>query len=339
MNNESRKNYNVVLIRDDSVLHEYLSKVFREVFDEGERIAVKLHMGEPGNLYFIKPGLARTICGLLEQAGCRPFLFDTPVVYSSPRNSVEGYLKSAAANGYDEEAIGAPVVVSNRSVEAEGELMAYRIAAEPLEADGVLLLTHVKGHIACGMGGAVKNIGMGCMAKETKGEIHSGGEPRYTEGCIQCGVCVESCPTENISIENERPVFGRTWCSGCSNCAIVCPEECIRTNVADFDRLLSEAAALAHSRFKKIYAINVLKDISKLCDCMAASGPIIVEDIGYICGHDMVSVDAASLEVIRKATGKEDIFAEYNLRSSWEHVRSAARFMGMEVRPVIEELK
>ncbi len=338
MNNKSTPNDNVVLIRDDRLLHEHLSNVFKELFKEGERIAVKLHMGEPGNLYFIKPDLARAICRLLEQAGCRPFLFDTPVVYSSPRNNIEGYLKSAAANGYNEETIGAPIIVSNQSIEVEGELMNYRIASEPLEADGVLLLTHVKGHIACGMGGAVKNIGMGCMAKETKGAIHSGGEPKYTEGCIQCGICVESCPTENISIEKERPIFGRTWCSGCSNCAIACPEECIQTNVANFDQLLAEAAALAHSRFKKIYAVNVLKNISKLCDCIAASGPIIVEDIGYICGHDMISVDAASLKVIREATGKDDIFAEYNLRSSWEHVRAAARFMGREARSVIKEM-
>lgn len=331
-------NNTVVLIRDEGSLVKHLKKIFKEVFDHGDRIAVKLHMGEPGNLYFIKPDLTRRICELLEQAGCKPFLFDTPVVYNSPRNNIDGYLKCAAANGYDEETIGSPVVVSNRNMKVKGTLMTYRIAEEPLEADGVLLLSHVKGHIACGMGGAVKNIGMGCMAKETKGEIHSGGEPHYEKGCVQCGICVENCPTENIAIENDRPRFGRTWCSGCSNCAIVCPEECITPNVALFDELLAEGAALAHARFKKIFAVNVLKDISKLCDCMAASGPIIVEDIGYICGRDMISVDAASLEVIRTVTGKDDIFAEHNLRGSWEHVRAAARYLGREARAVIEEI-
>jgi uncharacterized Fe-S center protein len=331
-------NDDVVLVRDDRSLFDHLKNIFKEVFDDGDRIAVKLHMGEPGNIYFIKPDLARGICGLLEQAGCRTFLFDTPVVYNSPRNNIESYLKCAAANGYDEEAIGVPIIVSNRNVEVKGSLMTYRIASEPLEADGVLLLTHIKGHIACGMGGAVKNVGMGCMAKETKGEIHTGGGPCYEEGCVQCGICVENCPTENISIEDDRPVFGRTWCSGCSNCAIVCPEGCIRTNVANFDELLAEAAALAHSRFKKVYAVNVLKNISKLCDCIADSGPIIVGDIGFICGHDMISVDAASLDVIREATGKEDIFQEFNLRSSWEHIRAAARFMGRKASSVIEEM-
>ena len=329
---------NAVLIRDEQSLFEYLSKIFKEVFDRGDKVAVKLHMGEPGNRYFIKPAFTQRLCELLGEAGIEPFVFDTPVVYNSPRNNEQSYLKSAAANGYDEESIGAPIVISNRSVEAKGTLMTYRIAKEVLDADGVLLLTHVKGHIACGMGGAVKNIGMGCMAKETKGEIHTGGEPRYDEGCVQCGICVENCPTENIVIENERPVFGRTWCSGCSNCAIVCPEECIKPKNALFDKLLAEAAALAHERFEKVYAVNVLKNISKLCDCVADSGPIIVDDIGYICAADMISADAASLEVIRRATGKDDIFSEYNLRSSWDHVREAAAFLGREAETFIEEL-
>jgi uncharacterized Fe-S center protein len=332
-------NDNVVLVRDERLLFEHLKKMFKDVFARGDRIAIKLHMGEPGNLYFIKPDLARMVCGLLQEAGCEPFLFDTPVTYSSPRNNSKGYLKSAAANGYDDKAIGAPIVISNKSVKVKGTLMTYRIARVPLEADGVLLLTHFKGHIACGMGGAVKNIGMGCMAKETKSDIHSGGEPRYERGCVQCGICVENCPTENIVIEDDRPRFGRTWCPGCSNCAIVCPEECIQPNVARFDELLAEAAALAHRRFKKVYAVNVMKNISKLCDCIAASGPIIAGDIGYVCGHDMVSVDAGSLEVIARVTGKDDIFAEHNLRSSWEHVRAAARFMEREARAVIEEIQ
>jgi len=328
---------NAALIRDERVLFDHLKKIFEELFTDGDRVAVKLHMGEPGNRYFIKPDLARSICRLLRQAGCEPFLFDTPVVYSSPRGNVDSYIKAAAANGYNESAIGAPIVVSNESVAVKGTLMTYRIAVVPLEADGVLLLTHFKGHVACGMGGAVKNIGMGCMAKETKGDIHTGGEPLYEEGCIQCGVCVDNCPTGNIAIEDERPTFGHTWCPGCSNCAIVCPEECIRPKVARFDELLAEAAALAHLRFKKVYAVNVLKNISKLCDCIADSGPIIADDIGYVCARDMVSADAASLEAVARSTGKEDIFSEYNQRSSWEHVRAAARFMGMEARAVIEE--
>jgi uncharacterized Fe-S center protein len=93
---------------------------------------------------------------------------------------------------------------------------------------------------------------------------------------------------------------------------------------------LAEAAVLAHDRFKKVFAVNVLKDITKLCDCVADSGPIIIDDIGFICGNDMLSVDVASLVIIAEISGREDIFADYNMRSSWGHVRAAAKLMNRD---------
>jgi len=320
--------HQVTYIRDDDTLFHFLKDSLSNLFGQNERIAIKIHMGEPGNVYFIKPSFTKRVVEILQERGCRPFIFDTPVVYTSPRNNTKDYLKIAAQHGYTERALGAPVIISDLSRAVEGNLMTYHLATETLDADGVLLLTHVKGHIACGMGGAIKNVGMGCMAKETKGAIHKGGEPYYSDGCNQCGACVENCPTKNIRIEDEHPHFGCTWCSGCSNCVIVCPENCIHSNVGLFDELLSEAAVLAHTRFNKVYAVNVLKNITKLCDCIANSGPIIVEDIGYICGGDMLSVDIASLEMIKRVSGKEDLFAEYNVRSSWGHVQAAAKLMG-----------
>jgi uncharacterized Fe-S center protein len=325
----------VVFIKDEQSLFAYLPEKFERAYPSRGSIAVKMHMGEPGNAHFIRPELARKICNILEDIGCNPFVFDTPVVYSSPRNNVQGYLKSAASHGFTEDAIGAPVVVSDSGVRVKGKLSEYNIAEVPIQADGVLLLSHVKGHIACGMGGAIKNVGMGCMSKETKGAIHTGGEPRYESGCIQCDACAENCPTRNIRIDEERPFFDRTWCPGCSNCAIVCPEKCILPRVALFDELLSEAASLAESRFKKLFAINVLMNIAKLCDCIADSGPIIAPDIGFICGGDMVSVDAASLETIAAVTGKQDVFAEYNIRSPWGHVRAAARHTGRDLEVTV----
>jgi uncharacterized Fe-S center protein len=315
------------LITSDSMLLEYLRGRFETTFRPGERIAVKLHMGEPGNAHYIKPETAKHIVDILRDIGCAAFIFDSPVVYRSQRNNERGYLQCAADHGYTELTVGAPIVVSNRSVAVDGAHMQYEISAEPVEADGVVLLTHVKGHLASGMGGAIKNIGMGCMSKETKGAIHNGGEPTYAEGCTQCGTCVESCPTDNIRIVDDGPRFDVTWCPGCSNCILSCPEECIHPRVAPFDDLLAEAAVLAHERFKKVFALNVLKRITKLCDCIADSGPIILGDIGYLCGGDMLSVDIASLEVVSEVSGKDDLFAEHNMRTPWGHVRAAAKLM------------
>lgn len=331
-------NIEVAFLENNETLVEFLQRKFEDSFNTGDKVAVKTHMGEPGNPYYIRPELARTICEILSGIGCKPFIFDTPVVYSSPRDSVDGYLKSAAAHGYSDKSLGFPVVVSDRGVEAEGSIMTYELAEVPLKADGVILLSHVKGHIACGMGGAIKNIGMGCVTKKTKWAIHSGGEPVYERGCVQCGECVEGCPTKNIRIDAERPHFDCTWCSGCSNCAIVCPEKCIAPRTALFDDMLAEAAVIAHERFENVYAVNVLENISKLCDCIASSGPIIVPDIGFICGDDMLSVDAASLEMIEKVSGKDDIFAEHNIRSPWGHIRATAKFMNREISVTLREI-
>lgn len=310
----------------------------KKTFAHEDRIAIKLHMGEPGNVYFIRPSFTGRVASILSEIGCRPFIFDTPVVYRSPRNSEKGYLKSAAEHGYTESETGAPILISDRNIAVKGNHMTYKTAADPAEADGVLLLSHVKGHLASGFGGAIKNIGMGCVAKETKGAIHAGGEPFYTEGCTQCNACVENCPTQNIRIDEERPWFDCTWCPGCSNCVLVCPEKCIQPRVATFDDLLSEAAVLAYKNFKKFYAVNVLINITRLCDCVADAGPIIVKDLGFICGDDMLSVDIASLEVIKEASGKEDIFCEYSKRSPWGHLKSTAELMKRKLEVSIRDI-
>jgi uncharacterized Fe-S center protein len=328
----------VDFVREDAALFDLLERRLGGLFAAGDRVAVKLHMGEPGNIHYIKPHLTKGIISVLKKTGCDPFIFDSPVVYRSMRNNRAGYLQCAADHGYTESALGVPIVISNAQVKVEGPRMSYHLCAEPLEADGVLLLTHVKGHLASGMGGAIKNVGMGCVSKETKGAIHAGGEPVYNGGCTQCGTCVECCPTDNIRIVDDRPVFDATWCPGCSNCVLSCPEHCITPRVATFDELLAEAAVLAHERFKKRYAVNVLKSISRLCDCVADSGPLITGDIGYACGPDMLSVDVASLDLLEEASQRRDIFAEWNKRSPWGHVRAAAEALRRECTVTIRRV-
>lgn len=328
-----------ILIRDDTVLIDFLQQTLGNYFSPGSRIAVKLHMGEPGNVYFIKRDHVKPITDVLKNLRCKPYLFDTPVIYRSPRDNVTGYLEVAAGHGFTELYLDVPIVVSNRSITVKGTVMEYQLASDPIDADGVLLVSHVKGHLASGMGGAIKNIGMGCMSRETKGEIHTGGEPYYTDGCTQCMECVENCPTSNIRIDEDRPWFDCTWCPGCSNCVVICPEKCISPKTGTFDELIAEAAALAHNRYKKIYAVNVLKNITQLCDCVADSGPVILEDIGYLCGEDMLSVDIASLKTIEEKSGKADLFADYNKRSPWRHVRAAAGFMQRDMDVTIREAR
>lgn len=326
-----------ILVRREENLERSLRAGLVSVFSPGETILVKLHMGEPGNTTHLQPELAARIVAVLKEAGCSALLFDTPVVYDSPRSSEAGYLEAARREGFLPEAIGAPVVVSDRGVPIEGARMTYTAAAEPIEADGVLLLTHVKGHICTGTGGAIKNVGMGCMSKATKGAIHTGGEPVYRGGCTECGACVEGCPTGNVRLEDGRPWFDAAWCPGCSGCVLACADGCIAPKTAVFDTLLAEAAVLARSRWKKLFAVNVMKSMTALCDCVADAGPVVVPDIGYVLSREMVTADLATLEILERETGEPDVFARVNKNGSRLHVREAARMSGIPERVVIGE--
>ena len=47
------------------------------------------------------------------------------------------------------------------------------------------------------------------------------------EKCEGCGDCVDECPTEAISMVNEKAVVEEEACSDCGACVDVCPTEAI----------------------------------------------------------------------------------------------------------------
>jgi len=45
--------------------------------------------------------------------------------------------------------------------------------------------------------------------------------------CIRCGACVDACPNQAISIQNDLIVINQRLCRQCGNCAEICPVEAI----------------------------------------------------------------------------------------------------------------
>ena len=61
-----------------------------------------------------------------------------------------------------------------------------------MDADIVISLTHFKGHEAAGIGGTIKNLGMGGGSRAGKKEMHADGKPAVNESkCIGCGACTQ----------------------------------------------------------------------------------------------------------------------------------------------------
>ena len=69
-----------------------------------------------------------------------------------------------------------------------------KIGRAVMDADVFVSLTHFKGHEQAGMGGTLKNIGMGCGSRAGKMEMHSSGKPVVKrEKCVGCRACAIIC--------------------------------------------------------------------------------------------------------------------------------------------------
>ena len=151
---------------------------FEEMLPNGGSVAIKLHMGELGNIRYIRPVFVRAIVDSVRDRGGRPFLFETVASYPGERDTKEKYLNTAVKNGFAEATVGAPVVItddedkqeiiqiSNRINECELEWA--KVPSLLLESPCIVVVSHVKGHDLTGFGGALKNVGMGCVSSETK---------------------------------------------------------------------------------------------------------------------------------------------------------------------------
>jgi hypothetical protein len=284
----------------------------------GKDVLVKLHMGERGNKFYLKPATLKHFVDALLAIGARPFLFDTAVKYEGGRNTKEKYAATAKEHGFD--ALGCPVVIGNEgssvAVDMKGTTSetayAFEVAKEVCDSEFILSVAHGKGHMMSGFGGSVKAFGMGGVSKESKGFIHAAGAPVLANGeaCRLCGVCMEGCPMKAITVVKSgadagwRIDYGR--CFGCQRCVKTCPNKALVWKGEEFDLMLAAGAAACFTpdrtnKPKKAIFVNVLVDIAKRCDCASDAGPVISPDVGVVVSDDPVAADAASIDLIEKA--------------------------------------
>ena len=274
---------------------------------KGKRVAVKMHLGGGGGFSTIHPYFVRRLVGKLKEAGCAEvFVTDMP-----------GNVRDAANRGYTAETLGCAILpvagsadkyLYTRKIEpAFRTLTEVHLAGEVMDADVLVDLAHVKGHGACGFGGASKNLSMGAVTGTTRGDIHrlEGGLDWSKDKCTRCRKCVEHCPNGAMSFTDagELEVFYH-HCKYCQHCVLICPERAIRMvggRYKDFQQgmALTTAAILDAFRPDRALFINLLMDITVWCDCWGMTTPQLVPDIGILAGRDIVAIEQASLDLIR----------------------------------------
>jgi uncharacterized protein len=285
----------------------------------GDYVAVKLHFGERGNDGYIRPELVRPILKMLRKRKAQPFLTDTNTIYHGPRNNALGHLAVAAEHGYSQTRLQVPILIADGLRGADHEEVAVRgdhfsrvkIASAIRQADFLLVLSHVKGHLLAGFGGAIKNLGMGCGSRVGKFEMHSSVSPAIdARACNGCGACITICAQGALSLSEGVAVLDVARCVGCGECVVVCPTGALSVawgeGAAAVQERFAEYAAGAASGMRAFY-VNFVNHVTANCDCMSSGEPSLVPDIGILASSDPVAIDQASYDLILKEGG--DVFA------------------------------
>ena len=287
----------------------------RIIIDEdialGKKIPLKVHFGEKGNLTFIKPENYQGIITYLKENKNEPFFIETNVLYRGQRTNKKNHIKLALKHGFTQ----IPIVIADGERGEDYEevevglknLNKCKIAKEISRQKQMIVLSHFKGHIGAGFGGAIKQLGMGCAARGGKLEQHSNTIPilNFLQ-CKKCKTCTKKCPTDAINI-GFFPRIDRKKCIGCAACISVCPHGTIKINwigtiSKKFYERMAEYAYAAH-KDKQIIYISFALNITKNCDCEGHNMKPFVRDLGIFASTDPVAIDMACLD---KLSQRED---------------------------------
>jgi uncharacterized Fe-S center protein len=286
----------VYFFTGESQLADALDLLGVEGFN-GAKVPVKLHMGEPGNKYFVSPSLVKLAVRKLKEAGAEPFLFDTTVAYPGPRSTKKGYEEVARRHGFGEEEMGCRVVIGDRGMKVVESGYGFEVAKEIYNCTHLLVMSHVKGHIGSGFGGAIKNLGMGGVTRETKAAIHVMSRPvLIEEKCDLCGDCAEACPFGALSVDPDWE-HRKAACQGCGVCVVACTKGALKYKEMDLQKGLA-LSARACVAGKHVVYINAAVKISRDCDCDPGARPAICPDIGYLASTEPAAIDRASLDLV-----------------------------------------
>jgi len=267
--------------------------------------AIKLHVGENENINYVNPRYVQRLVELIDKAGGQSFLTDTTTLYAGRRFRADLHIDLAKEHGFD----FAPMIIADGLygddyVEIDGAKVASLFG----HIDTMFCVSHFKGHLNCGFGGALKNLGMGCGAKGGKLEMHSRSKPYIDdERCTACLTCLEYCIHDAIKESKDTVKIDKGKCTGCAGCMSVCPERAIKFswNAAstDIQKGIAKYAASA-LKDKKVFYLNFLINISPNCDCFHTNEPMIAPDVGILASFDPVSIDQACYDFVKEPIDK-----------------------------------
>lgn len=279
-----------------------------------KKIPLKVHFEEHRNVTFVRPENYLGIIDYLTERGIESSYMETCVLYGGKRYKKELHEKTAEQHGFTqlplEFADGehgenfAEVEINKRHFKT------FKVGKAFLDYDQILVLSHFKGHMMAGFGGAIKQLSMGHASKGGKLAMHAGEKPRIkSKKCKQCMLCKTRCNVDALMI-GDKSWIDHSKCVGCGACMAICPEGAVSIfNLKSiikafgignpFIEKLVEGAYAAQKDKKNIY-INFAMNITRGCDCEAKKMKPIMDDFGIFISTDPVAIDKACYDVAKE---------------------------------------
>ncbi len=320
------------LVKTRFILNKILDNI-----NPGEKVAIKVHVGEAHNTHYLRHDYIREVVAAVKLKGGMPTLIETQgiglkinevdiaenyAVRLGHRKNAQDHYQIAEAHGYTEPIVGAPLKFIDGKDGLDGKKIAIdgihfkevSVGAGLFEFDKMVVVAHFKGHAEAAFGGALKQIGQGCVTKRNKHLAHFSGFPRINpkrcnrSNCNQ--ECMKVCPVNTIRVEGISAVIDDTICFGCFLCSKKCPvrlaiKEPQPNGVKEFvEKVMDNASAVVHAFHpEKIRYINFGMDVTLICDCLSNPNMPIVPDLGIFGSADPVAIDKACIDAEIAAPG------------------------------------
>lgn len=309
----------VYFIKNESLSDELLGadalKLLKTVVAESghtfeKEVPLKVHFGEKGNTTFLSAKCYEPTIQYLKEMGVFPSYIETNVLYRGSRTTTDKHLETAKAHGFSQ----IPIIIADGDlgtaydeIDIPGEyIKKCKIGKAYGKFNQFIVMSHFKGHIQAGFGGALKQLAMGFASRSGKLEQHAGIAPVVSaKKCVSCGLCIEKCDFDAIEMITTA-VIDPDKCVGCAGCIAVCPEGAIRNSWSgsNFLEKLAEYA-LGAAKDKDIIYISFISNVTEECDCTGIHMKPIADNIGILASKDPVALDAACLDLLQQRSRKK----------------------------------
>ncbi|MBN1175893.1 DUF362 domain-containing protein [Candidatus Woesearchaeota archaeon] len=282
-------------------------------------IPLKVHFGEKGNETYIHQEQLIKLIDFLKLQNIKSEYIETNVLYRGERMKREPHIKLAKEHGFTALPIN---IADGEQGEATTEhtihqkhIKVAKLASGYDNYNQVIVISHFKGHMMAGFGGALKQLSMGFASRAGKLDMHAHAHPFLNPiSCKKCNTCKNHCPVDAIHIGFYSRIDPKK-CIGCAQCIANCPYGVININWMStkpkvFREKMVEYAYAAHKDRKNIY-ISFVTSVTPDCDCMGKKMKPIIPDIGVLASADPVALDKACYDLVadkgKKFNGVEQL--------------------------------